>query len=73
MDRTEIVVGGVVEAGMQIASYRSTVADYSGARTDRELVALWLAGKTSAQTRKAYAADVESFLSLLYGWGLVCD
>jgi site-specific recombinase XerD len=39
--------------------------DHSGARSDRELVALWLARKSSERTRRAYAADAAGLFAFL--------
>jgi integrase/recombinase XerD len=39
--------------------------DHSGARTDAELVGLWLGTKRSENTRRAYAKDAEAFLTFL--------
>lgn len=43
----------------------SPTRDHSGASSDGELVAMWLEGKRSDHTRRAYAADVASLLDYL--------
>ncbi len=42
----------------------------SGARSDEQLIAVWLSTKTSAHTRRAYAHDAERFVSFLAGRSL---
>lgn len=39
----------------------------SGARSDEQLIAVWLSTKTSAHTRRAYGADAARFVAFLEG------
>jgi len=63
---TEMVA---VEAEQVPNGYLGQAQDHSGARTDRELVELWLGTKRSEHTQRAYGRDVEGWLVYLRGFG----
>ena len=63
---TEMVV---VESEPVTGGRLGQAQDHSGARTDRELVELWLGTKRSEHTQRAYARDVEGWLVYLRGFG----
>ncbi len=44
--------------------------DHSGARGDAQFIALWLGGKQSEHTRRAYSSDAEAFLLYISPRGL---
>lgn len=57
------------DAAIVPASTSTVLVDRSGATGDAELVALWLATKGSANTRRAYQGDADAYLAHLQARG----
>ena len=64
-----ITQGAAIVVSEPVATLAAPVEDRSGAATDAGLVQLWLEGKRSAHTRRAYARDVAAFLDSLAASG----
>lgn len=69
-DEIEIeVVNTPTPGSFPLAPAAPAAPEHSGARTDAQLVDMWLKTKRSPETRRAYLFDVESFLGALRSAG----